>query len=141
MNKKTLQPLLLYASWIQAIMATLGSLYFSEILQWQPCVLCWYQRIFIYPLVLIIAIGILKKDKNLPTYVLAMVTTGGLIAFYHTLLQYGVITESLAPCSFGVSCVTQYGNWFGFITIPLLSFMNFLLIGIYMILYRKFEQK
>ncbi len=67
-------------AWIQSIIATLGSLYYSEILHFTPCVLCWYQRILLYPLVLIIAVGILRKDKGLYQYVLPMSILGLLIA-------------------------------------------------------------
>ncbi len=120
---------LLYLAWIQSLVATLGSLYFSEILHFKPCILCWYQRILMYPLVIIIAVGILRRDKNLPFYVLPLSVLGAAIAFYHVLLQKGVIAESFAPCEVGVSCTTRfYGGWFGFLTIPLLSLIAFLVI-------------
>ncbi len=78
---------LAYFSWFTAAAATAGSLYFSEIAHLPPCVLCWYQRILMYPLVLIIAVGILRKDKSLPFYVLPLSILGGGIAFYQYLLQ------------------------------------------------------
>jgi len=122
---------IIYLAWIQSIVATLGSLFFSEVLKWTPCLLCWYQRIFMYPLVFIIVIGILRKDKGLPFYVLPLSITGGLVALYHNLLQYGIIT---VPCTVGVSCVTRYSGWFGFITIPLLSLTAFLIITVCMLI-------
>lgn len=138
---KWLKPYILYVAWIQALMATLGSLFFSEILKYPPCVLCWYQRIAMYPLVVIIGIGILKKDKNLPLYVYPLAISGLLIAFYHNLLYYQLIPESSAPCILGVSCTTKFVEYFGFITIPFLSLMSFVVVIACMVLYQKFGDK
>lgn len=121
----------------QAAVATLGSLYFSEILKFPPCVLCWYQRIFMYPLVIILAVGIWKKDKNLPFFVLPLSIAGALIAIYHNLLYYKIIPENTTPCILGVSCTTKFIEWLGFITIPFLSLFAFSLITILMLFYKK----
>src|SRR5579864_5425272 len=104
--KKYLNKNVLYIAWVQSLLAMLGSLYFSEIKKFPPCILCWYQRILMYPLVLIIAVGILRKDKNLPHYVLPLSAIGTIIAVYHNLLYMNIIPESLAPCVAGVSCTT-----------------------------------
>lgn len=128
---------LLYFAFLVALLATLGSLYFSEILHLPPCVLCWYQRIFIYPLVVILAVGILLKDKKLYLYVLPLSITGTLIALYHNLLYYRILPESVAPCTIGVSCTAKLIEILGFITIPLLSLLAFITITIIMIIYRK----
>lgn len=128
---------ILYIALLQAIVATLSSLYLSEVLHWNPCILCWYQRILMYPLVILIAVGILRKDKNLPFYILPMSVLGGLIALFHFLLQKGVIMEAVAPCSFGVSCLTKYTEWFGFITVPFLSMVAFAVISLCMYIYLK----
>ncbi len=125
--------LTLYCTWLVALSAMFGSLYFSEILKFPPCVLCWYQRIFMYPLVLLIPIGIIKKDKNLPVYGLSLSLVGSIIAFFHVLLQIGIIKESLIPCSNGVSCTTEYLNLFGFLSIPLMSLLAFIFITLAMI--------
>jgi disulfide bond formation protein DsbB len=114
--------------WFVSLAALVGSLYFSEVRNLPPCLLCWYQRILMYPLVILIPIGLLKKDKFLPLYVLGLALPGAVVALYHTLLQYDVIPHSLGPCLAGVSCTTQQILWLGFITIPLLSFVAFLLI-------------
>ena len=127
----------LYIAWIQAILALAGSLYFSEIAHFPPCILCWYQRIFMYPLALLIPVGIIKKDKNLPYYVLPLVTIGGLISIYHNLLYWNIIPESYSPCAAGISCTTKFIEWGGFITIPFLSLVAFLVIAIMMKLYLK----
>jgi disulfide bond formation protein DsbB len=134
---KFFQKNILLIGWIQSIAATLGSLYYSEIMHYNPCVLCWYQRILMYPLVLLIAVGILKKDKNLPNYVLPLSISGLLLSFYHILLQKGFLPEAVAPCAIGASCTTKYVGYFGFITIPVMSFTAFAVITLCMYIYRK----
>src|SRR5574340_1422479 len=96
--------ILLYLSWMQAAVATAGSLYFSEISHLPPCLLCWYQRVFMYSLVPVIAVGILRRDPGLPIYVLPLSVLGLTVAFYHSLLQWGIVPESSVPCILGVSC-------------------------------------
>lgn len=120
-----------------AIVSTIGSLYFSEILKLTPCLLCWYQRICMYPLVIIIAVGIWKKDKNLPYFVLPFSIAGLIISAYHNLLYYNIIPESIEPCTLGISCTTRQLEWFGFITIPLMSLGTFALITFLTLLYKK----
>ncbi|HZZ99085.1 MAG TPA: disulfide oxidoreductase [Candidatus Paceibacterota bacterium] len=119
--------LVLYA-WIVAIAAMAGSLYFSEVLNFAPCVLCWYQRICMYSLVAVLSVGIAVKDRFVWRYGLPLSIIGLAIAIYQNLLYYGVISESVAPCRFGVSCTTQYINWLGFIGIPFLSMLAFIVI-------------
>ncbi|MBI3633594.1 MAG: disulfide bond formation protein B [Candidatus Vogelbacteria bacterium] len=130
----------LYASWFVALAAMLGSLYFSEILKLPPCVLCWYQRILMYPLVLIIPVAILNRDEKGHSYVLPLSILGGCVAFYHYLLYIKIIPDTLAPCSTGVSCTTRLVEWFGFINIPLLSFIAFVVITLLMIIYSKTKE-
>lgn len=132
---------LLYFSLIISIIATAGSLIFSEILKFPPCVLCWYQRICMYPLVVIFAVGIWKKDKNIPYFAFPLSIIGLLIALYHNLLYYKIIPEAALPCTLGISCTTKYIEWFGFITIPFLSFLSFAAISILMLLYLKYRPK
>lgn len=122
------QRIALYLAWLIAIIATLGSLYFSEVQHFPPCILCWYQRIAMYPLVILISIGLLSRDKGLPRYVLPFSIIGLIIATVHVLLYYGIIPESNVPCSAGISCTTKYIEWFGFVTIPLLSLIAFSVI-------------
>jgi disulfide bond formation protein DsbB len=128
-----------YVAWSVALVATLGSLYFSEIRGFPPCVLCWYQRIAMYPLVIILAVGILLKDRKLTWYALPLSLVGGAIALYHVLLYYHIIPESAAPCTLGISCTTEYIEWLGFITIPFLSLIAFAGITICLILYNQFS--
>lgn len=127
----------MYLAWATAFVSVLGSLYFSEILKYPPCILCWYQRIAIYPLVIIIAVGLIRRDSNLHWYVLPFSVIGLFISMYHNLLNYGIIPKSLVPCTFGISCTTKYIEWFGFITIPFLSFLALLTITICAIIYQR----
>lgn len=132
---------ILFIAWAQALVATLISLYFSEVLAFPACNLCWYQRILMYPLVIIIPVGILKQDKLLPFYVLPLSILGMIIAFYQYLLQSGIIPQGLLPCGLGISCVNTPFNWFGFITIPLLSFAAFLIITFSFFIHSRTNQK
>lgn len=126
----------LYIGLIQALVGSLGSLYFSEILKLPPCLLCWYQRIFMYPLVFIITIGILKKDKNLPVYALPLSIFGAIISLYQNLLYYNIIPERLAPCTLGVSCTQRQISLFGFLDIPNLALLAFMVITGCLIIYQ-----
>lgn len=132
---------ILYLALLQSIVATLGSLYYSEIRHFTPCMLCWYQRILMYPLIIILTVGILRRDKYLHHYVLPMSILGGLIAFYHVLLQKGILPEAVAPCAIGASCAVKYTGYFGFITIPMMSLAAFIVITICMLVYRKVQKK
>lgn len=127
----------LYIAWIIALLAVIGSLYFSEVKGFAPCVLCWFQRIAIYPLVVLIPIGIIKKDPRVADYVLSLTIVGTLISIYQNLLYYKILPESISPCSAGVSCTTKYVEYFGFLTIPLLSLITLITITVLMIMYKK----
>lgn len=121
---------------IVAVVATLGSLYFSEVAGFVPCTLCWYQRILMYPLTFITLVGIIKQDEDLPAYVLPLSLVGMSVSGYHILIQYGVFSHP-ATCTVGVPCSLRYINYLGFITIPLLAFTAFTLITIVMLATRR----
>ena len=127
----------LYIAFAISLFATVGSLFLSEVLHWQPCVLCWSQRIMIYPLVIILGASILKDIKDVDYIVLPMTFIGGLIAIYHNLLQYHIISEKLAPCSNGIPCVDFYHIGPTWLSVPLLSLITFIIITICMFGYRK----
>ncbi len=128
---------LLFTSWIIATVATLGSLFFSQVMEFTPCVLCWYQRIAMYPLVIILLVGALKAPESTFLFSAPLVLIGWIIAFYHNLLHYEIVPESASPCLEGVSCSTVYIEWFGFITIPILSLLAFTMIGILLIYFKR----
>lgn len=122
--------LLLKTALLIAFVATAGSLFFSEVMSLPPCVLCWYQRIMMYPLILIFGVGLFRNVKESFIYGLALSCTGLVIAIYHNLLYYHLIPESITPCTSGVSCTSRQIEWLGFITIPMLSLMAFILITV-----------
>ena len=121
-----------YLALLGAWIATCGSLFFSEALGWLPCVLCWYQRILMYPLALILAVGLLRRDKRVHLYVLPFSALGVCVSLYHYLL---IKTDWLPPppCVAGIPCTVDYLNWFGFINIPFLALTAFLLISFLMV--------
>lgn len=128
---------LIFLAFLTALIATLGSLFFSEIMYFIPCSLCWYQRVFMYPLVFIFLINLLYPDNKVLKYSLPLVIVGLLISIYHNLLVLEIIPEELSPCVQGVPCSVDYLNWFGFITIPLMSFVSFFIILILLVLFKK----
>lgn len=119
----------LYVALAAAWIATVGSLYFSEVRGLVPCALCWYQRILMYPLALIIAVGLLRRDRGVPAYILPLSVAGIVVATYHYLVQARVFDHSIA-CEQGVPCAARYINWFGFVTIPLLALVAFAVVSL-----------
>jgi len=132
-EKNGLRVGVLYFAWLVSLIATLGSLYFSEIKGFIPCELCWYQRIFMYPLVLILGIGTFQSNFSVKNFVLPMSLIGGTISLMHYLEQKIPGFGGIKPCVNGIPCTTQYINWFGFITIPFLALTAFTLITISML--------
>lgn len=116
---------LIFSAWLMAGVSTLGALFFGEVMHLPPCVLCWYQRIFMFPLVLILPVGLFPFDRKVARYALPLAVLGWLVAAFHLLLMAGVIPESIGPCTQGVPCSEKVIEWFGFVTIPLLSVLAF----------------
>jgi disulfide bond formation protein DsbB len=128
---------LVYLAWIIALVATVGSLFFSEVMQLPPCVLCWYQRIAMYPLVVVIGAGILMRDGGrVKYYALPLALVGLAISIYHNLLYYGILPESITPCTEGVSCTSRQIEWLGFITIPLMALTAFVGVSLCLWFYK-----
>lgn len=132
----TIAPLCAFAI---ALIATLGSLY-AQYLGIEPCVLCWWQRVFMYPLVVIILIGIWYSDLKLSAYVLPLSILGGLTAFYQTLLYYGILPKAFAPCSVGVSCTELLPSLLG-LNLITASLISFVVISALMIIHRRFNHE
>ncbi|MCP3740366.1 disulfide oxidoreductase [Rossellomorea sp. BNER] len=133
-EEKSSPSYLLYLAWLVATVATLGSLYFSEIKGYIPCELCWYQRILMYPLALILGIGTFQNDTSVKKFVLPMSMIGAGISLLHYLEQKIPGFGGFKPCKSGVPCNAEYINWFGFITIPFLALTAFTLITVFMII-------
>jgi len=127
------RPFLLCA-WLLAFMGTILSLLIGEILDYDPCVLCWYQRICLFPLSIILAIGIYRDDRKVGIYVVPQVLLGLSIALYQFSLPYLLLYRGLVPkCTFGKSCIDSPFE-FGFVNFPFLSFVGFLVILVFLLL-------
>lgn len=116
--------------WSVAFTATLGSLYFSEVRQYEPCELCWYQRILMYPLVLILGVAYVQKNAKIAVTTLTFSIIGFCISTYHYSIQKLDFMQEVAPACGRVSCTGEYINYLGFITIPFLALVAFVLIAI-----------
>jgi disulfide bond formation protein DsbB len=125
---------LVFLAWLVATASTLGALFFSEVMHLPPCELCWWQRIFMFPLVLILPAGLFPFDRAVVRYALPMALVGAAFALFHWLLVIGVIPESIRPCSKGVPCSEVPFAWLGFINIPLLAVLAFSLIIVFLVL-------
>lgn len=129
-----------YLAWVIALLATVGSLFFSEVMDLPPCVLCWYQRIAMYPLIFVIGAGIVLRDSRMKYYALPLALAGLTVSVYHNLLYYGIIPESITPCTQGVSCTSKQIEWLGFITIPLMALVAFVGVSLSLLFYKKGEK-
>ncbi len=126
--------LVLY-SLIVATIATLGSLFFSEIAGYAPCKLCWFQRILMYPLVIIFAVAYSKSDKDVYNYGLPLASLGIPVAAYHYVLQNPLLPSLPTRCKvvgYSASCSDYFSMTFGYITIPMMALTAFVLISIFM---------
>ncbi|MBS2968051.1 disulfide bond formation protein B [Metabacillus sp. KIGAM252] len=138
-ENKSLENWLLFA-WIASFASTLGSLYFSEIVGFVPCDLCWYQRILMYPQVIILGIAIAKKDYSIALYSLILSSIGALISIYHYSLQKIPFLADHAGSCGRIPCTGEYINWLGFITIPFLALIGFTMIIISSIMILKIRK-
>ena len=120
----------LLAAWSLVTLASLGSLFFSEVMGVPVCVLCWYQRIAMYPLVVILAFGMFPFDPRVVRYAFTFVAAGWLLAFYQLLLIAGVVPEKMQPCVQGVPCSETHILLLGIFNIPSLSLMTFSAVGL-----------
>ncbi|PFA69490.1 disulfide bond formation protein B [Bacillus sp. AFS015802] len=128
MNKKA--DSLLFLAWASSLIATMGSLYFSEIMKYEPCELCWYQRILMYPMVILLGTAYVRKDFQAALYSAILSGIGILVSLYHYSIQkVSILTESAPACG-RVPCTGEYINLFGFITIPFLALTGFIIIFI-----------
>jgi disulfide bond formation protein DsbB len=119
---------LVFLAWLLATGSTLGALFLGEVMGYTPCLLCWYQRIALFPLVFVLAAGLFPFDPRVVRYALPLTVAGWLIAVYHLALVGGWIPESAQPCRQGVPCGEVQVVWFGFLNIPMLSVLAFTVI-------------
>ncbi len=125
-------------AWTIACGAMAGSLYFSDIIGFVPCLFCWYQRIAMYPLVVVLGVGLLRADAGVWRFALPLPLIGLGMAAYHVALQYQPTLE-LIPCDSGVPCSGRYVAVFGFVSIPVMSGAAFMMISALLLLVRQLE--
>lgn len=124
------------AAWLIALLATLGALFIGEVMGQSPCVLCWFQRAFMFPLAVILTVASYRADAEVWRYAVPLAVIGWLTAFYHILLYSGVIPQNIQPCGAGPSCSSAHMTIFGGTPIPLLSLGAFTAIIAFLILAR-----
>lgn len=117
----------LTSAWAVALIATIGSLYFSEIVRFEPCRLCWYQRIAMYPLAVILLVAAARRDPGVRWYAAPLAGIGAVISTYHYVLEWFPQLESGA-CGVGPPCTLVWFREFGFVSLPYLALSAFLLI-------------
>jgi len=124
-----LQDNYIFLGFIVALIATAGSLFYSDVMGYVPCKLCWYQRIFMYPQTLLFLISMKIKNKVVVINSIVLSVIGGLIAGYHYLMQRGVVSEGGCDVvGFSVKCSEFFSLSYGFITIPLMAFVAFVIL-------------
>lgn len=128
---------LLMAAWLIALSATLGALFIGEVMGQTPCLLCWYQRIFMFPLALILLVACVKDDSGVWRYALPLALIGFVFALYHSLLYGGIIAEPIVQCGAGPSCSSTGMSLFGWLPIPFLSLIAFSAICVLLFLARR----
>jgi disulfide bond formation protein DsbB len=123
----TIGPAAFGLAWFVAFLATAGSLYFSEVAGFEPCRLCWYQRIAMYPLVVILAVAAARRERSGAWYGVAVAGIGAIVSTYHVLLEWFPALDSGA-CSATTPCTLVWFRVFGFISLPTLALTAFGLI-------------
>ncbi|MEI7890569.1 MAG: disulfide oxidoreductase [bacterium] len=127
------------AAFAIALLSTIGSLFYSEIAKFQPCELCWFQRIFMYPQVILLGIALAKKESKIIDYSLGLASVGILFSLYQNFLIYTASKSSICGIS-AVSCTTKVVLGLGYVTIPLMALTAFSFI-IAIFLLTKFNKK
>ena len=127
----TVRPLALFLAWLVAGVAMIGSLYFSEVAHYEPCKLCWYQRIAMYPLAIILAIAVAKRDYGVRRYVVPIALIGAVISSYHYLIEWYPNLEGNGTCSLAVPCTYVWFRRFGFVSLPYMALSGFLFIALF----------
>lgn len=128
---------LLLTAWLLALLATLAVLFVGEVMAQVPCNLCWFQRAFMFPLVIILGVACYLSDAGVWRYALPVAVAGLLVALYHNLLYLRVIPEAIKPCGMGPSCSDADMTVLGSLPLPLLSLGVFSLIAVLLLLVRR----
>ena len=119
-------------SFIISLVATCGSLFYSSVAGFIPCELCWFQRIFMYPEVILLGLALLKKDEGIIDYSLALVSVGLSFSIYHNYIYFSGLRSTV--CTTAESCTTAYVFEYGYITLPMMALTTFALISLFLII-------
>jgi disulfide bond formation protein DsbB len=118
----------LFGAWLVALTASLGALFVGEILGQTPCLLCWYQRIAMFPLAVLLGVACLNDDRQVGRYATPLAAIGAALAFWHVLVFYEVIPTAIEPCGQGPSCRGSDMTVLGVVPLPVLSLVAFVSI-------------
>lgn len=123
----SIRPNALAVAALVALLATFGSLFFSEVAHYDPCKLCWFQRIAMYPLAVVLSIAAVRREWAVAPYVVVLATVGAVISGYHTALEW-IPALDTGACGLGPSCTVVWFRELGFVSLPVLALSAFLLI-------------
>ena len=118
----------LFVAWLVALASTLGALFIGEVMGQAPCDLCWHQRAFMLPLVVVIGVAAMRSDGGAWLYALPLAVIGWLVAAFHNLLYFGIVPTAIKPCGEGPSCSGEGMTLFGTLPLPALSLAAFSII-------------
>ena len=121
-----------------ALVATCGSLFYSTYAGFVPCPLCWFQRIFMYPEVIILGLALIKSDNKVTDYVLSLSVIGWIISVYHNIIYFSSLRSVV--CTSAESCTTPYLTEFGYVTIPVMALTAFSLV-ILILIFQKYGKR
>lgn len=125
----TISPASGWLAWLVAAGATAGSLYFSEVANFTPCRLCWFQRVFMYPMAIVLLVAALRRDRGARWYALPLCAIGAAVSLYHYLIEWNPQWEGGA-CDVGVPCSVVWFREFGFVSLPFMALCGFVAIAV-----------
>lgn len=139
--KATIAPHARLLAFLTAGVASVGSLWLSHIAGYNPCPLCWWQRIFMYPLAIVLLVSLIKKELQVRIYGITLATIGALIALYHYGVQRLPLLAGTAECLGDASCSTMYLGYWGFYSIPLMALTAFVAVIVLLALFHPREKR
>lgn len=132
---------MILSAWLASTIATLSAIFIGEVLGQVPCDLCWYQRIFMFPLPIVLGIAAYRSDYDVWRYALPLSIAGLIFSLVHTLYFYGILPENLGPCTEGVPCVGDDMMLWEFLPMPVLASAAFAYIAFNLVLVMRRDRK
>ena len=126
-----LAPLALAVPALVTSVSMVGSLYFSEVVNYRPCVLCWYQRIAMYSLAIVLVTAAVRRDKSIAPYAMVLAGIGAAISAYHWLLERWPAIDT-GSCSADAPCSVPYFEVFGFVSLAFMAFCAFVTVLVFL---------